>query len=139
MKKKIIITVVIFLISNSLIAKNSYLFEGIELFEKEKFEKAKLKFEQDIVVNPKSEVAYLYLSKIFKNLNKKNLQENNLNTVILLNPNNEEAIYDLALLKLDLSDYKKSAELNNRLNNLCKNFCKESQKLKIEIDNLSKK
>ena len=128
-----------FLISNSLIAKNSYLFEGIELFEKEKFEKAKLKFEQDIVVNPKSEVAYLYLSKIFKNLNKKNLQENNLNTVILLNPNNEEAIYDLALLKLDLSDYKKSAELNNRLNNLCKKFCKESQKLKIEIDNLSKK
>ena len=34
--------------------------------------------------NPKSELSYLYLSKIFKNLDKKDLQENNLNTVILI-------------------------------------------------------
>ena len=37
----------------------------MELFNKDKFEDAKFKFEQDIVLNPKSEQSYLYLSKIF--------------------------------------------------------------------------
>ena len=46
-------------------------------------------------------MSYLYLSKIFKNLKNKDLEEQNLNTVILLNPKNEEAIYNLAKLKLD--------------------------------------
>ena len=59
--------------------------------------------------------------------------------IILLNPNNEEAIYNLAKLKLDSSDYKKSMELNEKLINLCNKFCIKSKKLKIEIENLSKK
>jgi len=72
-------------------------------------------------------------------LKKKELEEQNLKTVILLNPKNEEAIYQLAKLKLEASDYKKSKELNDRLTNLCKKFCEKSYKLKIEIENLSKK
>ena len=129
----------IFLISNPLFAKNQHLQEGIDLFKSKKFKEAKFKFEKNIVYNPKSELSYLYLSKIFKNLDKKKLQEQNLNTVILLNPKNEEAIFNLAKLKLESSDYKKSRELNERLKSFCKNFCKESKKLKSEIENLSKK
>ena len=62
-------------------------------------------------------MSYLYLSKIYKNLKKIELEEQNLKTVILLNPTNEEAIYNLAKLKLDSSDYKKSKELNDNLIN----------------------
>ena len=62
-----------------------------------------------------------------------------INTVILLNPKNEEALYNLAKLKLSSSDYKKSLELNERLKLICKNFCSQSDNLKIEIENLSKK
>ena len=51
-----------------------------------KFEEAKFKFEQDIVFNPKVKMSYLYLSKIFNNLEKKDFEEQNLKTVILLNP-----------------------------------------------------
>ena len=120
-------------------ANNIYFEEGLKLFKKEKFAEAKFKFEQNIVFNPKSEISYLYLSKIFKNLKNKNLQEKNLNTVILLNPKNEEAIYNLAKLKLDASDYQKSKELNDRLNNICDKLCNQSRKLKVEIENLSKK
>ena len=58
---------------------------------------------------------------------------------MLLNPKNEEAIYYLAKLKLSESDYKKSKELNKRLKLLCIKLCKESEKLAIEIENLSKK
>ena len=51
----------------------------------------------------------------------------------------EEAIYNLAKLKLESSDYQKSKELNERLNNICKEFCKQSKNLKIEIEKLIKK
>ena len=139
MKKIFQLVFLIAFISSPLFAKNKNLQEGIDLFKSKKFKEAKFKFEKNIVYNPKSELSYLYLSKIFKNLNQKNLQEQNLNTVILLNPKNEEAIFYLAKLKLESSDYKKSRELNERLNSFCKNFCNESKKLKSEIENLSKK
>ena len=125
--------------SSNLFAKSEFFLQGINLFNKNKFEDAKLKFEQDIVFNPKSELSYLYLSKIFNKQNKKNLEEQNLHTVILLNPKNEEAIFNLAKLKLASSDYSKSLELNKRLKLICKNFCGQSEKLKTEIENLSKK
>ena len=124
---------------NILFAKPEYLQEGIDLFNKKKFEDARFKFEKDIVFNPKSERSYLYLSKIFNKQDKKNLEEENLNTVLLLNPKNEEALYNLAKLKLTSSDYAKSLEFNKELKSICKNFCSKSDKLKIEIENLSKK
>ena len=130
---------ILLILPNKLMANNIYFDEGLKLFNSEKFEEAKFKFEQNIVFNPKSEISYLYLSKIFKNLKNKNLQEKNLNTVILLNPKNEEAIYNLARLKLETSDYQKSKELNDRLNNICDKLCNQSKKLKVEIENLSKK
>ena len=92
---------------NNLHAKSEYFDEGVNLYNKKKFKKAQFKFEQEIVFNPKSELSYLYLSKIFNKLDKKGLEEQNLNTVMLLNPKNEEAIYNLAKLKLASSDYKK--------------------------------
>ena len=120
-------------------AKSENFKEGIELFNKNKFEEAKFKFEQDIVFNPKSELAYLYLSKIYNKQKKIKLEEQNLNTVMLLNPKNEEAIYYLAKLKLTESDYIKSKELNVRLKSICEKLCSKSDKLKFEIENLSKK
>ena len=138
-KSSIKILLIIFFLQNSLFAKSEYLQEGIILFNKNKLEDAKLKFEKDLVFNPKSESSYLYLSKIFNKQDKKKLEEQNLNTVILLNPKNEEAVYNLAKLKLISSDYKKSKELNERLKSICNNFCNKSDKLKVEIENLSKK
>ena len=134
------VVIIIFFLSSSILeANNQYFEEGLIFFKNKKFDEAKFKFEQDIVFNPKSEMSYLYLSKIFKNLKNKNLEEQNLNTVILLNPKNEEAIYNLAKLKLKESDYNKSIELNNKLKLICNNLCTQSDKLKIEIENLSKK
>ena len=132
-------TLIFFLFMNSLNAKPDYFGEGVNLYKKEKFKEAQFKFEQEIVFNPKSELSYLYLSKIFNKLDKKDLEEQNLNTVMLLNPKNEEAIYNLAKLKLASSDYKKSKELNNRLSSICNKFCNKNSELKIEIENLSKK
>ncbi len=139
MKKTLILLIFSILFSNPLIANTKFFEEGLNLYKNKKFDEAKFKFEQDIVFNPKSEKSYLYLSKIYKTLDKIDLQEKNLNTVILLNPENEEAIYNLVKLNLEKSDYEKSKKLNKRLSSLCKKFCIKSKKLNIEIENLSKK
>ena len=138
-KHFIIIFFIFFMLPNISFSKSKYFQEGIDLYNEKKYKDAKFKFEQDIVFNPKSELSYLYLSKIFNKQDEKNLEEQNLKAVILLNPKNEEAIYNLAKLKLDSSDYQKSNELNNKLKSICVNFCNLSDKLKIEIENLSKK
>ena len=138
-KRLLIFTTFFALLSNFLLAKSKFFEEGLNLFKEKKYDEAKFKFEQDIVLNPKSEMSYLYLSRIFNNFKEKNLEEQNLYTVILLNPNNEDAIYYLAKLKLENSDYIKSKELNEKLMKLCNKLCEKSKKLKIEIENLSKK
>tara|TARA_B100000575_G_C23111850_1_gene642330 strand:- start:506 stop:925 length:420 start_codon:yes stop_codon:yes gene_type:complete len=139
MKKIIYILFILLFYQKDLLAKSEYFEEGLNLYNKKKFEDAKFKFEQDIVYNPKNELSYLYLSKIFNKQDKKKLEEQNLKTVMLLNPKNEEAIFNLAKLKLSSSDYQSSKELNKKLKLICNNFCNKSDKLKIEIENLSKK
>ena len=139
MTKNFLSFFIMLFLSTNLFAKSEYVKDGIKLYNKNKFEDAKFKFQQDIVFNPKSELSYFYLSKIFNKQDKKNLEEKNLNTVMLLNPKNEEAIYNLARLKLTSSDYKESKKLNKRLKSICSYFCNKSDQLKIEIENLSKK
>ena len=139
MTTKFLFIFILLFLSTNLFAKSEYAKEGINLYDKNKLEDAKFKFEQDIVFNPKSELSYLYLSKIFNKQDKKSLEEKNLNTVMLLNPKNEEAVYNLAKLKLRSSDFEKSKVLNKKLKSICIKFCSRSDQLKIEIENLSKK
>ena len=133
------ITSFLFFVCTGLLASTNYFEEGLALFEKKEFNKAKFKFEQDIFFNPKNAKSYLYLSKIFKAQEKKELEEKNLNTVLLLNPKNEEATYNLAQLRLKNSDFEGSKILIDRLIVFCKKYCEKSQKLKIQIENSLKK
>ena len=127
--------IILIILQNSLYAKSNYFEEGIALYNKNKFEDAKFKFEQDLVYNPKSELSYLYLSKIFNKQEKKDLEEQNLNTVILLNPKSEEAYYNLAKLKLKKSDFNESIKILDRLMAFCNKYCEKSKNLKIEVEN----
>jgi len=136
-----ILKIIFFLIllSSNVFAGTNYFNEGLTFYQNKEFDKAKFKFEQDIVFNPKNEKSYLYLSKIFHEQKKINLEEKNLNTVILLNPKNEEATYNLAQLKLKESDFKGSKKLIEKLLIFCKDYCQKSQNLKIEIEKSLKK
>ena len=127
------------LIYSNALAGTNYFNEGLTFYQNKQFNKAKFKFEQDIVFNPKNEKSYLYLSKIFNKQEKKDLEEKNLNTVILLNPKNEEATYNLAKLRLNESDFEGSKQLIEKLHIFCKNYCEKSKKLKIEIEKSLKK
>ena len=138
--KKIIILIFCFLLSNNIsYSKDNYLNEGIKLFEKKKYDKAKFKFEQEIVYNPKSEQSYLYLAKIFKLKKDDNLLERNLDTTILLNPKNEDALYELILLKIKKSDFLESEKLINKFSSVCSLLCsKKDQLVKLRKDSLKK-
>ena len=52
--------------------------KGKNLFNEKKYKEAKFNFEKDIVFNPKNELSYLYLAKIFKIEEKLDLEKNNL-------------------------------------------------------------
>ena len=124
---------------NNLYGESNYFDQGKFLFEKKDYIKAKFKFEQDIVYNPKSENSYLFLAKIYNHEKKKNLEENNLNTVILLNPKNEFAVHDLIKLKIEKSDFSKAESLITNFKLICKDLCDKVSNLKNDIKNLSKK
>ena len=132
--KKVLIFLILFNFTfTNIYADNKYFLEGVKLFEKKEFDNAKFKFEQDIVFNPKNEHSYLYLAKIFKSKDKDNLTEQNLDTVILLNPQNEEALYEMIILKIN-HHFKKP---NIKPKNL---FINPSDKLSIALcTNLNKK
>ena len=130
---------IFFIVNNNLLANTDYFNQGLILYKKNDLEKAKFKFEQDLVLNPKNEKSYLYLSKIFNTQNKKKLEEQNLNTVILLDPKNEEAVFSLAKLKLEESDYIESKKMIENLLKFCKNYCQKSSELKTQIDQSLKK
>ena len=138
--KKILILIIYFLLSHNIsYSEDNFLNEGIKLFEKKKYDKAKFKFEQEIVYNPKSEQSYLYLAKIFKLKKNDNLLERNLDTTILLNPKNEDALYELILLKIKKSDFLESEKLINKFSSICSLLCsKKDQLVKLRKDSLKK-
>ena len=138
--KKILILIIYFLLSHNIsYSEDNFLNEGIKLFEKKKYDKAKFKFEQEIVYNPKSEQSYLYLAKIFKLKKNDNLLERNLDTAILLNPKNEDALYELILLKIKKSDFLESEKLINKFSSICRLLCsKKDQLVKLRKDSLKK-
>ena len=135
-KKYLFTIILIGLLNMNGITKENFFSEGVKLFNEKKFPESKFKFEQDIVFNPKSEVSYLYLAKIFKERENDELQEQNLNTVILINPQNEEALYLLTLLNIKKSDYEESDKLIKKFNKVCKKICEKKSELILKLKTL---
>ena len=78
----------------SLLSQN--IFEDAKVyFEKKDYNQSKFLFQKFLVFNPKDHLSYLYLAKIYKEEDNKNEAEKNLNTTLLLNPKNEEALFML--------------------------------------------
>jgi len=131
-----ILVIYLFLISDLAAKKQDYLNEGIKLFNKKEFNKSKILFERDLVFDPKSEKSYLYLAKIFNENKDEEQQEINLNNVLLLNPENDEAIYMLVLLKIKQSDYDLAAELIDKFVLVCKSFCSKENEIREKFKKL---
>ncbi len=132
-----IIVIYLFLFSGGLTKESKYFYEGVELFQNKKFDKSKILFEKDIVFYPKSEKSYLYLAKIFNKNDNEEEEEINLNAVLLLNPQNDEAMYMLALLKIKQSDYDQAKELIDNFTLICKSFCSKKDEIQEKLKKIT--
>ena len=128
--KKFILIVFISLINSINVGAAENLFEKAKKkFNKQDYEKSKFLFQRNIVFNPKDAESYLYLAKIFKTEENQEEEEKNLDTALLLEPNNEEAIYMLINIQLDRSNFDKANSLVERFTSICKKMCNKKTEI----------
>ncbi len=125
--------------SNISFSKEDFYNEGVKLFEKKKYDEAKFLFERNIVFNPKHSNSYLYLAKIYKNKQDQKREEKNLETTLLIDPANEEAILMLMEIGLKKTNYSEVKKLSETFTKVCLELCNENQKILNELENLEPK
>ena len=123
-------------VNNTCFSKENFFNEALELFKKEKYEDARFLFERNIVFNPKDANSYLYLAKIYNKEEDQRKEEYNLETTILIEPDNEEAILMLMKIALEKSNYKKVKDLSDRFVKVCKNLCDENKDIQESLKNI---
>jgi len=124
---------------NSALAKNSFFEEGKIKYNEKKYEESKFLFQRSIVFNPKDSNSYLYLAKIYKFEDNKREEEKNINTVLLLNPKNEEANYLLMEIELKKSNYLKVKKLAENFSKICNKLCNKKNLILESLENLEPK
>ena len=96
-------------------------------------------FKRSIVFNPKDQDSYLYLAKIYNFEDNKKEEQKNINTVLLLDPKNEEANYLLMEIELKKSNYSKVKELAENFSKICNKLCNKKNSILESLKNLEPK
>jgi len=138
---KLILTIIILLnfCINSYANESNFFLEAKKLFNEEKFEDSKFLFQRSIVQNPKHSNSYLYLAKIFRIQDEKKKEEKNINTSLLLDPKNEEAMYMLIDMELERSNFSKVDELKKNFKLICSNLCTKLTSIEDRLKEFEKK
>jgi hypothetical protein len=139
-KFKLTLIIFFFIIFTNLsFAENNFYEEGKRKYIEKKYEESKFLFQRSIVFSPKDSNSYLYLAKIYNFEKNDKEEEKNINTVLLLEPKNEEAMYMLMKIELKKSNYAKVRELVENFSKICKNLCKKKNLVIESLVNLEPK
>tara|TARA_B100001063_G_scaffold145439_1_gene135783 strand:- start:655 stop:1092 length:438 start_codon:yes stop_codon:yes gene_type:complete len=136
------LTILIFLINsfaNISFSKDNFFNEGVRLFKNKEYEDAKFLLERSIVFDPKHANSYLYLAKIYKEKKDQTNEVKNLETTLLIEPDNEEAILMLMQIGIEKSNYSKVKELSEKFIRVCKSLCIENNKILEDLKNIEPK
>ena len=125
--------------NNMSFSKESFFDEALELFKKEKYEDARFLFERNIVFNPKDANSYLYLAKIYNFEENEEEEEKNLQTTLLLDPDNEEAMYMLIKIELKRSNYSQVKKLRDDFSIICSTLCDKIKSINETLKNIEPK
>ena len=142
MRKIFNFTFIFYLIISMLnisLSNENFFQEGLKLYNKKKYEDARFMFEKSIVFNPKDSNSYLYLAKIYNIEEDQEKEEKNLETTLLIDPINEEAILMSMKIALKKSNYKKVKKLSKTFSKVCETLCKESKSILENLDNIEPK
>ena len=134
---KLITLIYLSIFSNNLaLSSENFFNEAIKLYQDKKYDDARFLFERNIVFNPKDAKSYLYLAKIYNQEEDQRKEEYNLDTALLIEPNNEEVILMLMQIALKKSNFSKVKELSETFVNVCKKLCNENNEIQKSLKNL---
>ena len=142
MKKIIKFTLLIYLPFNIFsysFGNENFFNKGLEFYNDKKYEDARFMFERSIVFNPKDSNSYLYLAKIYNVEKDQKKEEKNLEAALLIEPNNEEAIFMSMKIALEKSNYSKVKNLSKTFIKVCKVLCEENEKILETLENIEPK
>ena len=134
----LVVIVAVFFISNNSLSEN-FFSEAKQEFDEKNYESSKFLFQRNIVFNPKDAESYLYLAKIYKNEENEKEEIKNLNTTLLLDPKNEEAMHLLINYELKKSNYSRVKELKENFSTICKNLCKKIENIEKSLADIEPK
>ena len=139
--KKLFVSILLMciFISTEVYAKENFFDEAKNKFNEKKLEDSKFLFQRNIVFNPKDAESYLYLAKIYNFEENEEEEEKNLNTTLLLEPDNEEAMHMLINIELKKSNYSKVKNLTKNFLVICKNLCEKKEKIEESLKNIEPK
>ena len=127
------------IIASKAIANENFYDEALKMYKEKKYDDAKFLFERNIVYNPKNVRSYLFLAKIYNKKEDQKKEEQNLNTVLLIEPTNEEAILMSMKIALEKSNYSKVKNLSETFVKVCKKLCDENDSIKQSLQNIESK
>ena len=137
---KIIISICLFITCATLASsKDNFFDEALKLYENKNYEDAKFLFERNIVFNPKDANSYLYLAKIYNHEEDQRKEENNLETAMLIEPDNEEVLLMLMKIALKKSNYSKVKDLSKIFRKVCAKLCEENNLIQESLKNIEPK
>ena len=135
---KYLFLLIIFLSSPSL-SKENFFDEAKMLYEEGKLEESKFLFQRNIVFNPKDAQSYLYLAKIYNFEENESEEIKYLKTTLLLEPDNEEALYMLIDIELKKSNFSKVRDLTKNFKIICSTLCDKIQNINERLKNIEAK
>ena len=133
---KLIILIYFTLISNLAFSNENFFDEALKMYQSKKYEDARFMLERNIVFNPKDAKSYLYLAKIYNLEENQKKEEYNLDTALLIEPNNEEVILMLMKIALKKSNYSKVKDLSQTFVKVCDKLCDENNEIQKSLKNI---
>ena len=120
-------------------ANENFFNKGVELYKDKKYEDALFMFERSIVYDPKHSNSYLYLAKIYNAQEDQKKEEKNLETTLLIEPGNEEALLMSMKIALEKSNYSKVKDLSKTFTKVCKKLCEKNKGILENLANIEPK
>ena len=120
-------------------ANENFFNKGVELYKDKKYEDALFMFERSIVYDPKHSNSYLYLAKIYNAQEDQKKEEKNLETTLLIEPSNEEALLMSMKIALEKSNYSKVKDLSKTFTKVCKKLCDKNKGILENLANIEPK
>ena len=140
MKKLFISTLLLFFFFNiEGYAKENFFDEAKNKYDEKKLEDSKFLFQRNIVFNPKDAKSYLYLAKIYNSEENERKEIKYLKTTLLLEPDNEEAMYMLIDIELKKSNFSEVKKLTKNFTIICSTFCDKTKSINERLKNIEAK